>query len=73
MATSNHDLHALMCLFTPLQKDRMAADCGAELADFNVTFLSLWPGSVKTELVAQNLHTFATDEKVNEKYILVFF
>ncbi|OQV21918.1 Dehydrogenase/reductase SDR family member 1 [Hypsibius exemplaris] len=31
--------------------DRMAADCGIELKSHKVTFISLWPGPVKTELV----------------------
>jgi len=31
--------------------DRMAADCAIELKSHNVTFISLWPGPVKTELV----------------------
>ena len=29
----------------------MAADCGLELKSHNVTFISLWPGPVKTEMV----------------------
>ena len=29
----------------------MAADCGLELKSHGVTFISLWPGPVKTELV----------------------
>ena len=29
----------------------MAADCGLELKSHGVTFISLWPGAVKTELV----------------------
>jgi len=48
-------------LFTPAYGigkaafDRMAADCGLELESHGVTFISLWPGPVKTELVQQSI------------------
>ena len=32
--------------------DRMAKDCAYELSKFNVAFLSLWPGLVKTDLMS---------------------
>jgi len=35
--------------------DRMAADCGFELKDHNVTMVSLWPGPVKTEFIKENV------------------
>ena len=35
--------------------DRMAADCAVELKDDNVTFVSLWPGPVKTEYIQENV------------------
>nr|XP_009861303.1 dehydrogenase/reductase SDR family member 1-like [Ciona intestinalis] len=44
-------------LFTPLYGigkaaiDRMVTDCATELKKYNVAFLSLWPGPVKTELL----------------------
>ncbi|OQV21920.1 Dehydrogenase/reductase SDR family member 1 [Hypsibius exemplaris] len=47
-------------LFTPsygigkAAVDRMAADCGLELKAHNVTYVSLWPGAVKTELIIQD-------------------
>lgn len=31
----------------------MAADCGHELKRHNVTFISLWPGAVQTEIVQE--------------------
>lgn len=37
--------------FEYFQKDRMAADCALELKSHNVTYISLWPGPVKTELI----------------------
>ncbi|XP_055354863.1 dehydrogenase/reductase SDR family member 1-like [Paramacrobiotus metropolitanus] len=35
--------------------DRMAADCALELKPHNVTYVSLWPGPVKTELIQEGL------------------
>ena len=35
--------------------DRMAADCGRELKDGNVTFISLWPSLAQTEYVVNLL------------------
>jgi len=35
--------------------DRMAADCGFELREHNVTFISLWPGAVATETLVEML------------------
>ncbi len=31
--------------------DKMASDCAQELKRHNVTFVSLWPGPVKTETI----------------------
>ena len=39
----------------------MAHDCAVELKKFNVAFLSLWPGAVKTESIAETL------EKINNQ------
>uniref|UniRef100_A0A914WHI0 Dehydrogenase/reductase SDR family member 1 n=1 Tax=Plectus sambesii TaxID=2011161 RepID=A0A914WHI0_9BILA len=36
-------------------KDRMAADMAVELKEHAVTSISLWPGTVKTELVMHNI------------------
>jgi dehydrogenase/reductase SDR family protein 1 len=33
--------------------DRMAQDCGIELLKSNVTMISLWPGPVMTEAIAE--------------------
>ena len=41
--------------------DRMAKDCAYELSKFNVAFLSLWPGLVKTDLMKE------THEEVLQK------
>jgi NAD(P)-dependent dehydrogenase (short-subunit alcohol dehydrogenase family) len=38
----------------------MAADCGLELKSHNVTFISLWPGPVKTELVQLSISAKAS-------------
>jgi NAD(P)-dependent dehydrogenase (short-subunit alcohol dehydrogenase family) len=40
----------------------MSADCGVELAEHNVTVLSLWPGAVKTE----HFHALRKDDKLAE-------
>ena len=42
--------------------DRMAADCGRELKDSNVAFISLWPSQVETEQVVKILKEGASDE-----------
>jgi len=39
--------------------DRMAADCAVELKKQNVTFISLWPGPVKTEYIQENIENNA--------------
>ena len=36
--------------------DRMAADCAVELKKQNVTFISLWPGPVKTDSSISVVH-----------------
>jgi len=46
--------------------DRMAADCGLELKAHNVTFISLWPGAVKTEVITQNAQKTAQNPASNE-------
>ncbi|XP_072014064.1 dehydrogenase/reductase SDR family member 1-like [Amphiura filiformis] len=38
--------------------DRMAADCAVELRPYNVAFVSLWPGAVKTELLSEIVHSY---------------
>ncbi|XP_055333567.1 dehydrogenase/reductase SDR family member 1-like [Paramacrobiotus metropolitanus] len=51
----------IMYLFTPAYgigkaaKDRMAADCAKELKKYNVTFISLWPGPVQTEIIQEKI------------------
>lgn len=35
--------------------DRLAADLAVELADANITSVSLWPGPVKTEIVNERI------------------
>lgn len=39
------------------QMDRMAADCAVELKKMNVSFVSLWPGLVKTEHMEHMIET----------------
>lgn len=39
--------------FCPLQCDRLAADCAQELRRHGVSYVSLWPGMVQTELVKE--------------------
>lgn len=39
----------------------MAYDCAVELQKFNVAFLSLWPGAVKTETIKETM------EKLNNQ------
>ncbi|CAK8672213.1 unnamed protein product [Clavelina lepadiformis] len=36
-------------------KDRMAKDCAVDLAKYNVAFISLWPGPVRTEIIGESL------------------
>lgn len=38
-------------------KDRMARDCAFELERYNVAFVSLWPGPVKTEIIQETIAT----------------
>lgn len=42
---------ALTLPFVPLQCDRLAADCAHELRRHGVSYVSLWPGLVQTELL----------------------
>lgn len=39
----------------PLQCDRMAADCAQELRRHGVSYVSLWPGVVQTELLKEHI------------------
>lgn len=39
----------------PLQCDRMAADCAQELRCHGVSYVSLWPGLVQTELLKEHM------------------
>ena len=54
--------------------DRMAQDCSYELAKYNVAFVSLWPGLVKTEFMGKALdrimqkENLAEEEKVIKRY-----
>ncbi|XP_076824404.1 dehydrogenase/reductase SDR family member 1-like isoform X2 [Clavelina lepadiformis] len=36
-------------------KDRMAKDCAIELKKFNIAFVALWPGAVKTEMMVAEM------------------
>uniref|UniRef100_F6T7Z6 Dehydrogenase/reductase SDR family member 1-like n=1 Tax=Ciona intestinalis TaxID=7719 RepID=F6T7Z6_CIOIN len=46
-------------------KDRMVADCATELKKYNVGFISLWPGPVKTELLLGDTRkTFESHETI---------
>jgi NAD(P)-dependent dehydrogenase (short-subunit alcohol dehydrogenase family) len=40
----------------------MSVDCGVELAEHNITVLSLWPGAVKTE----NFDILRSENKIEE-------
>lgn len=42
------------CLLS-LHCDRMAADCALELRRHGVSYVSLWPGMVQTELLKDHL------------------
>ena len=33
----------------------MAKDCAVDLAKYNVAFVSLWPGPVRTEIIGESL------------------
>ncbi|KAI6198005.1 Dehydrogenase/reductase SDR family member 1 [Aphelenchoides besseyi] len=49
--------------------DRMAADIAIELKEFGITSVSLWPGSVKTELFAEDMKILsAAHVKEHYKY-----
>lgn len=39
----------------PLQCDRLAADCAQELRCHGVSYVSLWPGLVQTELLKEHV------------------
>lgn len=42
---------ALILPFVPPQCDRLAADCAHELRHHGVSYVSLWPGMVQTEML----------------------
>lgn len=46
---------ALTLPSVPLQCDRLAADCAQELRCHGVSYVSLWPGLVQTELLKDHL------------------
>jgi len=46
--------------------DRMMTDCGIELKSKNITCISLWPGPVITEFIAETLKT--ADEEVKKVF-----
>nr|XP_032813377.1 dehydrogenase/reductase SDR family member 1 isoform X1 [Petromyzon marinus]XP_032813378.1 dehydrogenase/reductase SDR family member 1 isoform X1 [Petromyzon marinus] len=48
--------------------DRLAADCAVELRKYNVAYVSLWPGAVRTELV-QELVARDTAKSIMEQQI----
>lgn len=49
---------ALTLPSVPLQCDRLAADCAQELRRHGVSYVSLWPGLVQTELLKdRSFHT----------------
>ena len=47
--------------------DRMAADCGHELRDHNVAFISLWPANVSTDTVMTKLKKDLANPTLNDK------
>ena len=49
----------------------MARDCGIELANFNVAFVSLWPGPVKTELIEEKLKAVEEFRALDDRQKLV--
>ena len=48
--------------------DRMAADCAVELKSDNVAMVSLWPGSVATEHVQENILQGSYGSALNRYY-----
>ncbi|XP_004609495.2 dehydrogenase/reductase SDR family member 1 [Sorex araneus] len=48
--------------------DRMAADCALELRRHGVSYVSLWPGLVQTELLMERLKTDKTADSVLKKF-----
>jgi len=50
-------------------KDRMARDCGLELEKYNVAFVSLWPGPVKTETVMDMINKKGQDVNKQLKWM----
>ena len=51
--------------------DRMAMDCGYELAKYNVAFVSLWPGLVKTEHIKQDYYEIMLKSALTDQNILL--
>jgi len=51
-------------------KDRMARDCSYELERYNVAFVSLWPGPVKTEIISE---TIGKKDKAIDKQLKYIF
>ena len=47
--------------------DRMATDCAHELREAGVAMISLWPGPVKTEFIAEKMNDGDPMFKVFEK------
>jgi len=43
----------------------MAKDCSMELAKYNVAFVSIWPGAVRTETILQ------AEDKIDDPSVIV--
>lgn len=52
-----------------LQCDRMAADCAQELRRHGVSYVSLWPGLVQTELLRDHLEKSDSGEDLLFKQV----
>jgi len=50
-------------------KDRMARDCAHELEKYNVAFVSLWPGPVRTEIIQESMGKGDRDIDAQLKWI----
>lgn len=50
----------------------MASDCAIHLKDYNVAFVSLWPGLVRTEEMMNSKETGQIDESVSSDFAFSF-
>jgi len=48
---------SMLYIYIVMQKDRMMADMGIELQPHGVTCISLWPGAVLTETIADAINS----------------